>query len=233
MLFDKWFPDNISTFGGEIDSTFYLIFYIVGFWFLLTEGAIIYFAFRYRRRKGYQASHLRGETLKQTAWILIPGLIVFLLDLGIDFAGGHAYNKVKFDKPPSDTKVQVMAKQFDWIYTYPGPDKEFGTEDDMKLEPGDKNHGLHVPINRVVTVILQSEDVIHSFFVPVLRLKQDIIPGREIPVWFEATKEGNYEIACAELCGFSHHSMRSILFVHSEDGYTKWEEKQRLADEAF
>ena len=73
-----------------------------------------------------------------------------------------------------------------------------------------------------MNTILTSEDVIHSFFVPVLRLKQDMLPGRKIEAWFEATETGKYEIACAELCGYGHYTMRGLLYVHSEEAYAKW-----------
>ena len=217
MLFEKWFPKNISTFGGDIDFVFYLIFYIVGFWFLLTQGIILYSVIFHRRKEGQKAAYLSGETLNQVAWILVPTLIVLLLDLGIDFAGGHAYEKVKGETPEGDVVVQVMGKQFNWDVTYPGPDGDFGTDEDLIRE-----NELHVPVNKIVRVNLRSEDVLHSFFVPTLRLKQDVVPGREIPAWFEATETGRYEIPCAELCGFGHYTMRGFLTVHSEEEYAKW-----------
>ncbi|MFQ5864782.1 MAG: cytochrome c oxidase subunit II [bacterium] len=215
-----WFPKNISTFGGDIDSVFYLIFYIVGIGFLLGEGAIIYFLIRYRRRAGKKAIFVRGESWSQVAWILVPGLIVMLLDFWIDFAGAKAYEHVKGEMPASEVVVQVTGKQFNWIITYPGPDGIFGTSDDFTQE-----NDLHVPVNKVVQVVLKSEDVIHSFFVPVLRLKQDTVPGREILAWFEATETGKYEMPCAELCGYGHYTMRGFLHVHSEDEYAEWVEE--------
>ncbi len=83
-------------------------------------------------------------------------------------------------------------------------------------------NSLHVPVNKVIGIALQSEDVLHSFFLPDLRLKQDAVPGRTIPVWFKATKPGRYEIACAELCGFGHTTMRGLLTVHTEEDWQKW-----------
>lgn len=215
-MFD-WFPENISTFGGEIDHVFSLIFYIVGIGFLLGEGVIFYFLIKYRRREGKKAAFVHGNTLSQAAWILIPALIVLVLDLWIDFAGAKAYEKVKCDMPLTDVVVQVTGKQFNWINTYPGPDGTFGTDDDFTQE-----NDLHVPVNKVVRIILKSDDVIHSFFVPVLRLKQDLVPGREIEAWFEATETGKYEIGCAELCGYGHYTMRGLLYVHSEEEYASW-----------
>lgn len=216
-MFDKWFPKNISTFGGEIDFVFYLIFYIVGVGFFLGEGFILYSLIRYRRKEGKKAKFLPGNTWEQAAWILIPAAIILVLDLWIDFAGAKAYEEVKGDMPVSDVVVQVAGKQFNWIITYPGPDGMFGTDDDLIQE-----NDMHVPVNKVVKLILTSEDVIHSFFIPVLRLKQDVLPGRQIEGWFEATETGEYEIACAELCGYGHYTMRGVLFVHSEEEYQKW-----------
>jgi cytochrome c oxidase subunit 2 len=212
-----WFPQNISTYGGEIDSVFFLIFNIVAVGFILGEAIILYFLIRYRRREGRKASFVEGEKMSELVWILVPTAIVLLLDFGIDFAGGKAWSKVKGEAPASDIQVQVTGKQFNWIFTYPGPDGNFGTPDDLLLE-----NELHVPVDKPVRLVLKAEDVIHSFFVPVLRLKQDCIPGREIPAWFEATKAGEYEIACAELCGYGHYTMRAFLFVHSAEAYAKW-----------
>jgi cytochrome c oxidase subunit 2 len=111
----------------------------------------------------------------------------------------------------------VTAKQFNWEMLYPGPDGQFGTADDLLLD-----NELHVPVNKVVRVTLKSKDVIHSFFLPHVRLKQDAVPGREIEAWFEATKLGRYEIPCAELCGFGHSGMKGWLTVHPPDEYQKW-----------
>jgi cytochrome c oxidase subunit 2 len=213
----NWFPKNISTYGGDIDHVFYLIFYIVGFWFILTELAIIYFSVRYRRRPGQKAAFIQGEKFAEVAWILVPAAIVMLLDFGIDFASGKVWEKIKVEKPPADVTVRVTGKQFNWLITYPGPDGKFATSDDLQQE-----NELNVPVNKVVQVVLESEDVIHSFCVPNLRLKQDLIPGRKIKAWFKATQPGQYEIACAELCGHSHYTMRGFLIVHTAEEHAKW-----------
>lgn len=100
---------------------------------------------------------------------------------------------------------------------YPGPDATFDTEDDLRLE-----NELHVPVGKVIEVNLQSQGVIHSFFLPHFRLKQDAVPGREILAWFEATTPGRYEIPCAELCGFGHSGMKGWLTVHPAEAYQQW-----------
>lgn len=212
-----WFPENISTYGGNIDSVFSLIYYIVGFWFLLTEGALIYFILRYRRRSGRSAAYVRGERWSELAWVLVPAAIVLALDLGIDTAGSRVWAHVKEQQPAGGVDVLVTGKQFNWNFTYPGPDGKLGTADDVTLE-----NELHVPAGQNVHLTFQSKDVVHSFFLPNVRLKQDVLPGRTIQGWFNATKPGRYEIACAELCGFGHYNMRGFLIVHDGADYERW-----------
>jgi cytochrome c oxidase subunit 2 len=216
-----WFPKSISTFGSEIDSVFLLIFYITGIGFVLSEAVILYFVLRYRRKEGRRASFIEGEKFSELAWILVPTAIVLVLDFGIDFAGAKAWSEVKGEAPPSDIEVRCTGKQFNWNFTYPGPDGNFGTADDLALE-----NDLHVPVGKVVRFTFGAEDVIHSFFVPVLRLKQDCLPGRQISGWFQATETGQYEIACAELCGYGHYTMRGLLYVHSSEEYDEWMKAQ-------
>ncbi len=150
-------------------------------------------------------------------WTIVPAVILVILA----FMRQDVWGKIKMRIPAGDVQIQVTSKQFNWDMVYPGPDKKFGTKDDLKLE-----NELHVPINKVVRLTLKSEDVIHSFFVPNLRLKQDTLPGREIPAWFEAIKAGTYEIPCAELCGFGHSGMKGKLIVHTPADYAEWVKKQ-------
>jgi cytochrome c oxidase subunit 2 len=213
----EWFPENVSTYGAEIDHLFYLIFYIVGFWFVLTEVALVGFVVRYRRRPGRPAVHASGRTAGQIAWLLVPAFVVLLLDLAIDVAGARVWSMVKETLPATDTRVRVLASQFNWAFTYPGADGRFDTPDDITVD-----NDLHVPVGVDVQARLASKDVLHSFFLPQVRLKQDVVPGREIDVWFNVTKPGTYEIACAELCGFGHYTMRGRLIAHTADDYRKW-----------
>lgn len=212
-----WFPENVSTFGADIDSLFYLILYITGAWFVLTEGLILYFIVRYRRRPGRKAAYIPGETLKELAWILVPCLVVLILDFWIDLRGAAVWAKIKGTRPASDLRIQVTGKQFNWEIVYAGPDGKLGTEDDLQID-----NELHVPVGKVVRVVLKSKDVVHSFFLPHLRLKQDAVPGRAIEAWFEATKTGQFEMPCAELCGFGHSGMNGHLIVHTQEEYEKW-----------
>ncbi|MEK7366853.1 MAG: hypothetical protein AAB195_02705, partial [candidate division NC10 bacterium] len=155
----SWLPESVSTYGGDIDAIFYLIYYVTGAWFVLTLGVTILFLIRYRRREGRRATYVHGNSLAQSAWILVPGLIVLLMDFWIDFRSAEVWAKVMGRMPSSDLRVQVTAKQFNWEMVYPGPDGQFGTADDLQLE-----NELHVPVGKVVRVTLKAKDVIHSFF---------------------------------------------------------------------
>ena len=132
-----------------------LIFYIVGVGFIIGQGVLFYSLFRYRRREGQKASYITGEKWSQLAWILVPGAIIMFLDFTIDFAGTKAYEEVKLNTPSAQVTVEVTGKQFNWDFLYSGPDDVFGTKDDLKLE-----NELHVPVNKVVNLVLKSDDVI-------------------------------------------------------------------------
>lgn len=209
----SWLPENVSTYGEDIDHLFYVIYYITLIAFLLVAVTMIWFLVKYRYREGRRAKYTHGSTTLEVIWTIVPAIILIVLAV----MGQSVWGDIKIRIPAGDVQVQVVGKQFNWRMVYPGPDKKFGTEDDLNLE-----NELHVPVNKVVRVILASEDVIHSFFLPQLRLKQDAVPGRDIPAWFEATKAGTYEIPCAELCGFGHSGMVGKLIVHSADDYAQW-----------
>ena len=208
-----WLPEDVSTFGQEIDSLFYLIYYITAATFILVTVLMVVFLVMYRQREGRRATYSHGNTTLEIIWTIVPAAILIVLS----FMSVSTWAKVKRQAPESDFELQVTAKQFNWEIVYPGADRKFGTPDDVKFD-----NDLHVPVNKVVRIHLQSSDVIHSFFLPNLRLKQDAVPGRSILVWFEATKPGKYELPCAELCGFGHSGMKGWLFVHTPEEYKKW-----------
>lgn len=218
-MFDmlRYLPENISTYGGEIDFLFYVIYWITGVAFLLVAGAMIAFLVMYRQREGRRARYVHGNTALEIIWTVGTALIVVALGI----MSQPLWAKIKQEVPPSDVQVRVTGKQFNWEILYPGPDGKFETSDDLQMD-----NELHVPVDRVVQVFLTSKDVIHSFFLPNLRLKQDALPGRVIEAWFEATKTGTYEIPCAELCGFGHSGMLGHLTVHSAAEYQKWFKEQ-------
>ena len=209
----SWLPEDVSTFGGEIDFLFYVIYYITGAAFILVTVLMIVFLIMYREREGRRATYTHGNTALEITWTVIPAIVF----ISLSFMSVSSWGKIKTHAPPSDFELQVTAKQFNWEVLYPGPDGKFETADDYQTE-----NDIHVPVSKVIRIHLKSRDVIHSFFVPNLRLKQDALPGKDILVWFEATKPGKYELPCAELCGFGHSGMRGWLYVHAPDDYQKW-----------
>lgn len=209
----SWLPENVSTFGAEIDYLFYVIYYITGAVFILVTALMVLFLIMYRRREGRRALYSHGNTALEITWTVVPAVILVVLS----FMSASTWAKVKRHAPPSDFQIQVTAKQFNWEIVYPGPDGKFGTADDFQAE-----NDIHVPVKKTVHVILSSKDVIHSFFLPNLRVKQDAVPGRDILVWFEATKPGKYELPCAELCGFGHSGMRGWLYVDTPERFAQW-----------
>jgi cytochrome c oxidase subunit 2 len=212
-----WLPENVSTYGQDIDFLFHLIYYITGGVFVLVAAAMIGFLIVYRHREGRRARYIHGNTTVEIVWTVVPTIILVILTV----MSLQAWAWIKMQVPETDLTIEVMAKQFNWIVTYPGPDGKFGTDDDKTFE-----NEIHVPVGKPVTLVLKSKDVIHSVFLPNLRFKQDAVPGREIRQWFEATKPGKYEMPCAELCGFGHSGMRGWLYVHTPAEYQKWVKEQ-------
>jgi cytochrome c oxidase subunit II len=213
MLEKLWFPHDISTFGPAIDSIFLLIFWITMVTWVLVTVTMVVFLVKYRTRPGRKAEYIEGNSKLEITWTSITTVILVALAL----LSRSTWAYVKEQGPPGDFFYKVTAKQFNWEITYPGPDGKLGTKDDVTVE-----NEFHVPVNKVIRIGLESKDVIHSFFVPNMRLKQDAVPGRTIEVWFEVTEPGQYEIPCAELCGFGHSGMKGNLTVQSQEDYDKW-----------
>ena len=193
-----------------IDRLFYFIYYLTGATFFLVQIALVVFLWMYRARPGGKATYTHGNTVLEIIWTAIPSVLL----AGLALAGRSTWLDIKARQPATDFVIRVTAKQFNWEIRYPGPDAKFDTDDDVTMD-----NDFHVPAHKVVRVQLRSRDVIHSFFVPQFRLKQDAVPGRDIPVWFEATKAGTYEVPCAELCGFGHSGMLGHVSVDAPADY--------------
>lgn len=209
----RWLAENVPNSGRDIDRLFYLIYYITGVAFFLVAGAMVLFLMLYHRRGDQREKCTRGNTTLEIVWTLVPAVVLVVLS----FMSQVTWGDSKGHLPPADVEVQITAKQWGWEVLYPGPDRQFGTLDDLQMD-----NELHVPINRAVRVRLRSKDVTHTFFLPSLRLKGEALPGREIAAWFEATRPGRYEIPCAELCGLGHSGMLGHLTVHPADEYDNW-----------
>jgi cytochrome c oxidase subunit II len=212
-MLNWWLPENVTSYGQDIDWLFHLIYAITGVTFILVTVALLAFVVIYRDRPVRRARYTHGNTTLEIVWTVVPALILVVLT----FLSVPAWSKIKMTMPATDVVIQVTAKQFNWQVTYPGPDGKFGTDDDKTFLDE-----MHVPIGKPVRINLKSQDVIHSFFVPQFRIKQDAVPGREIGVWFDVMKPGKYEWPCAELCGFGHSGMRGWVYAHSAEDYAKW-----------
>jgi cytochrome c oxidase subunit 2 len=219
FYWSDWLPENVSTYGKEIDALYEIIYWITAVTFVLVAVTMIAFLVKYRYREGRRATYSHGNTALEIVWTIVPALIL----VALTFMSQPLWARIKYSAPPTDVTIQITAKQFNWEITYPGPDGKFGTEDDKTFD-----NEMHVPINKPVVVVLKSKDVIHSFFVPQFRIKQDAVPGREIRQWFEVTKVGKYELPCAELCGFGHSGMKGWVYVHTPDEYQQWLKEQGL-----
>lgn len=209
----RWLPEDISTYGPDVDFLFYLIYYITGIALILVLAALLYFLIKYRHREGRRATYSHGNNTLEIIWTIVPALVFIM----IGFMSKSVWGHIRGALPETDIRVRVTAKQFNWTMQYPGLDGVLGTADDVKIE-----NSLHVPTGKPIRVVLSSDDVIHSFFLPNVRLKQDAVPGRDIEVWFEVTKPGKYDIPCAELCGFGHGNMLGFLTVQDPESFKAW-----------
>jgi cytochrome c oxidase subunit II len=217
-----WFPSNASSVGGQVDSLFYVILYITGAVFVLVEAALLIFLVRYRRRDGRRATYVEGSTKAEIIWTTIPAVILVSLAL----FSQPLWSRIKSADtyPPNADRLAVEAKQFEWHVTYPGADGKLGTDDDLM-----KKDEMHLVVNHDYVIDLTSRDVVHNFFIPAFRIKQDAVPGMLIKVWVRPTVIGTYELACAELCGLGHYRMRALVIVQSDSDYTAWLRSQGVA----
>lgn len=212
---DWMLPPAFSTFAPGIDRIYYVILVLTGIAFVIVEAGLIWFVIKYRGRPGRKAYYTHGNNTAEVVWTTVPAVTVVVLGI----MSGPIWNKIKGrDSVPADAApVGIRGQQFEWHVTYPGADGQLGSSDDFTVR-----NQLHVVVNRPTVALLTSEDVIHSFFVPAFRLKQDAVPGMEIRVWFQPTQTGRYELACAELCGLGHYRMRAFVEVHTEQDYQRW-----------
>ncbi len=215
----KILPENISSYGEQFDSLATLITFFAVLWFLAAFSVMMYFVLRYRRKIGQKAAYITGNSFKELKYMLAVLVLVVLSDFYIDIRTVSVWDHIKIQRPSEGEKIGIQAYQWAWAFKYPGPDGILGTEDD-KISYAE----MHVPINKNILFDLTAKDVLHSFWVKELRLKQDAVPGRIIQGWFQARKPGKYEIMCAEICGLNHTAMKGTLIVDSEEDYKKFTE---------
>ena len=217
-----WFPGNASSVGGKVDSLFYVILYITGAVFVLVEATLLIFLVRYRRRSGRTATYVEGSTRAEIIWTAIPAVILVTLAL----VSQPLWSKIKDSDtyPRNAVHLGLEAKQFEWHFTYPGPDGRLGSDDDFL-----KKDTLHLVVDRDYVLEMTARDVVHSLFIPAFRLKQDLVPGMDIKMWIKPTRTGTFEIACSELCGLGHYRMRAQVIVQSDSDYAAWLRSQGVA----
>jgi cytochrome c oxidase subunit II len=237
-----WFPAPITAFGYQIDAQFHRTLIITGIVFVLAQLGLAWVVFRFRDR-GQRVNFFEGNTAMEVLWTLAT----VVLFVGLGLYGEHAWAEAHFQgAAPGALQVEVTGQQFAWWFRYAGPDGKWGltkpelisasTGNPVGLDPKDPNTKddavspvMYVPAGHEVELLIRTQDVTHSFYVRELRLKQDAVPGMVIHMHFDATVPGQYEIACAELCGLGHYRMRSFLNVVSQEEFDKWMNDQEAA----
>ncbi|MDO8580310.1 MAG: cytochrome c oxidase subunit II [Candidatus Omnitrophota bacterium] len=235
-------PAVASSHGHEVDFIIYIIHYLMLILLIGWGSFFIYVLFRFNKKRNPTADYLgvRSHASSTIEVLLVIIETILLAGFSIPF-----WNKqVNAFPQRSDTvEVRLIAVQFAWNFHYPGADGVFGKTDyqyfdkqsnPLGIDPNDPQgkddfstiNQLHLPIGKPAIIYLSSKDVIHSFGVNSMRVKQDVIPGMIIPTWFTPTKTGQYEIACSQLCGIGHYSMRGFLTVHSQEDYDQWFSQQ-------
>jgi cytochrome c oxidase subunit 2 len=228
-----WFPEGISEHASAIDAQFMRTLVVVGISFTAAQFALGYAVIRFGRKGDARAVYTHGSNKLEVTWTMITAAVFVVLAI----LGQRVWANLHLNAAADNSaRIEVVAQQFQWNFHYSGADGTFGrTEaryiDDsalnfVGLDPTDQAGKddaqlttLVIPVNRPVELTLRSKDVIHSFFVPALRFKQDTLPGMAIKVHFTAKKEGKYEIPCAELCGSLHYNMKSNLLVIPSDEF--------------
>lgn len=209
------FPPEASAESSQIDNLFRIMLIIGGAIFLLVQGLLAYSVWRFRVRPGDTTDgiNLHGNTTLEIVWTAIPAVIVFVLTI-LSF---NVWQSIQAAKP-NEMAVNVKGARFNWAFSYEVPDPR----DTTKMLTINATE-LHVYVNQPVVLRMQTQDVIHSFWVPAFRIKQDLIPGRTTEVRFTPTQANTYPIKCAELCGAAHGEMVSRVVVHPDEAdYMAW-----------
>ncbi len=198
------FPEQASTIASKVDALYVFALAISAFFSLLIALVIFFFFIRFRRREAGEVGHQsHGSMVLEVVWSIVPLVITMVL-----FVWGAVIFIEMRTMPPDATEYFATAKQWMWKFQHPEGQREI-------------NH-LHIPVNEKIKLTMTSEDVIHSFFVPAFRVKQDVLPGRYTTIWFEADKPGKYHLFCTEYCGSHHSQMIGSVTVMEADDYQAW-----------
>jgi len=202
-----WMPAKASVKNADhVDWMFYAILGLSLFCFIAVTVSVLYLTWRYHHRPGHKMVHTKShDNVLEVVWTVIPSIICVLIFIG----GWKGY--LNMTTAPGDAlEVQVVGMKWNWSFTYTK-----GLDTVQRAE-------LHVPVNRSVKLNMRSEDVLHSFYLPSMRVKQDVIPNRYSYLWFEADTPGVYRVYCAEYCGEGHSGMKTKVVVHERGGYKAW-----------
>ncbi|QDU31632.1 Alternative cytochrome c oxidase subunit 2 [Anatilimnocola aggregata] len=221
---NHWLPENIGGADAHaIDGLFLFILGLTGVIFVATGLVFFWFLWKYDAAVTTEpVKYFHGSHQLEVIWSIIPAAA--LLFIAIFQMSVWANTKIK--RPELSPGVarpalaEITGRQFEWRIRYAGKDGIIGTEDDVF-----KVNDLHLPINEDVVLLIKSQDVLHSFFLPHLRVKQDVVPGMQQFVWFQAKRPGTYDIVCAELCGWGHYKMRGRFVVQNRAEFDKWLEQ--------
>jgi cytochrome c oxidase subunit 2 len=227
-------PPCVTTVGEQIDSLITMIFWLCAVIFVATQATYIYYLIKYRRRPGVPAHYSHGNNTLEVIWTTAPTLVF----LALAIYGNRVWENIHRAAPENSLVVDVSGYQFGWDMRYPGvsgklapmdvrkisPENRFGTDPGNPLTSQDViSNELVIPVGRPVHLLLHARDVIHSFYVPEFRLYQDCVPGRTIGwVWFQATRTGDFQLACNQLCGTGHYNMKAPIRVVTEEEFQKW-----------
>lgn len=235
-----WLPPLASVHGRDIDRMFYITLALTGALFVLVHVLLGLFVWRYAAAGSGRAHFLHDHRPLELTYTILPAIgMTVLVSLS-----GIVWTRIHGTPPPDALVVEVRGEQFAWIARYPGADGAFGRTDPKRiasanplgLDRGDTaaaddvtSRDLYLVVNRPALIRLRARDVLHSFFVAEFRVKQDAVPGMTVDLWFTPTRAGQYDLACAELCGVGHYTMRGRVRVVSQAAFDAWLAQQRPA----
>lgn len=207
-----WIPEAASNLASKVDGLLLVITFISIFFFVLISAVLIYFAVKYRRKSDDEETpYITGNETLEIIWTVIPSILLILL-----FVYGFVVYKDMRTPPKDAVDITVTGKQWLWTFEYYNGKKTLNE--------------LYVRQNRPVRMVMRADDVLHSFFVPAFRVKQDLIPGRYTQLWFTPTKIGTFDLFCAEYCGTGHSAMLGKVIVLSPEAYDIWEKGVAVDD---
>jgi cytochrome c oxidase subunit 2 len=241
FFFKYGVPDLASDRQGQ-DTLYYVILAITGAAYVIVQVLLGWYIWKYRHFDGASGSYWHDSHKMEMAWTFGTAAVL----VPIVFSGLAIWTDVQAAPPEDAVVVEAVGAQFQWDFRYPGPDGRFGEfrpelyslDNPLGVDSSDaaaaddfyRTNQLVLPVNRVVHIRLRTKDVQHAFFLPNFRVKQDLVSGMETSVTFTPTKTGEYEIACAELCGLGHYRMRAFLTVMNEADYQSWMSEQAAAN---